>query len=282
MMLRKISILVILLWTAAPAWAQTNYEPLELAKRIFGASHFSELQTYCTGDYEGMPNGESLVAGVNTKFTVLEQNNQSAVIAIAITDSLGKGMDAYLYFEKDSIWKMNNFRSLAMTGIIEQVKQELESMTEKEINKAIAKSKTEDNTALFSSRAEYDFLLGNTKLTLALDDDIIKHFLENKAAFETLKDRAYQELNSRKRSEVEQGFNLLEAAKQEYQKIFIYAITSGDMALGNGINFLIGGMVDNAVGYLYVKDPKDLPKMDANRVIMLRKIGAGWYIYKTT
>jgi hypothetical protein len=41
-------------------------------------------------------------------------------------------------------------------------------------------------------------------------------------------------------------------------------------------------MLDNTVGYLYVKDKEDLPEMTDRRVIMIREISDGWYIYKTT
>jgi hypothetical protein len=78
------------------------------------------------------------------------------------------------------------------------------------------------------------------------------------------------------------GKKLIENFKADYQKIFISSISTGDFELGNGINFLIGGMLDNTVGYLYVKDKNDLPEMNSDSVIMIREIGDGWYIYKTT
>ena len=50
----------------------------------------------------------------------------------------------------------------------------------------------------------------------------------------------------------------------------------------NNLNFLIGGITDNSVGYLYIKNKKDVPKMNPARFIMIREIGDGWYLYKTT
>lgn len=42
------------------------------------------------------------------------------------------------------------------------------------------------------------------------------------------------------------------------------------------------GQLDNSVGFIYVKDKKDLPEMNPGRIIMIREITNGWYIYKTT
>ena len=71
--------------------------------------------------------------------------------------------------------------------------------------------------------------------------------------------------------------------KADYRKLFISTVSYGDWTLGGkALDFSIGGMVDNTVGYLFVNDKKDLPAMSDNRVNMLREIGDGWYIYKTS
>ncbi len=41
---------------------------------------------------------------------------------------------------------------------------------------------------LFKSKAEYDFKLGNSSLTLASDNEIITHFNKNREKFEQLKE----------------------------------------------------------------------------------------------
>ena len=48
------------------------------------------------------------------------------------------------------------------------------------------------------------------------------------------------------------------------------------------IDFSIGGMIDNSVGYFYCKDKNKLPEMSDNRYIMIKHLGDGWYLYKTT
>ena len=234
------------------------------------------IERYISGNYDGQPNGQDLPNGSTAKFTLLGQTDKTAVVGMTVLDAQGKGADAYLHFEKDASWKMTAFRALAMTGMIEEMKIGLEQMTPQQVDATIEPSNKafkEYDFRPFKSREEYNFLLGNAKLILELDDNIIKHFQANQKEFERLKNLALIQL------ERPEGTELLENSKSDYKKLFISSV-SIDEALGNGINFLIGGMLDNSVGYLYVKDKKDLPEMSPELLIMIKEIGNGWYIYK--
>jgi hypothetical protein len=272
----------ILIFSTATSLGQ-SYEPLYLAQKIFAKHKMPNLSNYITGEYKGRPNGRDLQKGTKTKFMLLGQTENTAVVAMTILDSAEQGLDTYLHFEKNKIWKMSAFRSLALTGMIEGAKIYLEKLSPQQVDSIIAipKSEKNDGVSLFSSREEYDFSLGNAKLTLELDDNIIKHFLTNQNEFERLRDLALAQLDNEKVPE-EGSIKLIENSKSDYQKLFISSISTGSYELGNCINFLIGGMVDNSVGYIYVRDGNDLPKMSPNVVIMIREIGNGWYIYKTT
>lgn len=257
-----------------------TYEPLGLAKKVFGKDSLQNIDSYITGEYKGRPNGQDLEKGLSTKFTLLGQTEKRAVVAMTILDSLGKGLDTYLHFEKDTIWKISAYRTLAMTRIIEHVAIELEKMTPQQVDDIIAKSK-KDTLAIFTSREDYNFQLGNTKLTLELDENVAKHFMTNQAEFERLKNLALKQLQKEKVNE-ERSVKLIENLKADYQKIFITSVSTGGHELGNCINFLIGGILNNSVGYIYVEDKKELPEMNPSRIIMIQEVGNGWYIYKTT
>jgi hypothetical protein len=261
-----------------------NFEPFDLAKRIFNKAPFQNIEKYIDGEYKGRPNGQDLQIGSVISFLLLGQTSNKAVVAMTILDSTGKGFDTYLHFKKDSIWKMNAFRALAMTGIIEQVKNELEKMTPKQVDDLIEKSKKakDKEYVVFSSREDYYFELGNAKLTLELDENIIKHFYKHKASFEHIKEVALKELST-KHTGKNRSIRLVENLKSDYRNLLISSVSFGDYRLGgNCLAFSIGGMLDNTVGFLYVKDKKDLPEMNDYRVIMVREIGGGWYLYKTT
>jgi phosphopantetheine adenylyltransferase len=265
------------------AFGQTM-EPLDLAKKIFGKEPFPNIEKYIAGEYDGRPNGQDLQSGSVTHFLLLGQTSNKAVVAMTILDSAGKGLDTYLHFEKDSIWKMHAFRALAMTGIIEQAKNELEKMTPKQVDDLIEKSKKakDKKHIVFASREDYNYELGNARLILELDENIIQHFLQNKAEFERIKEAALKEAGNKK-SDGERSVKLVENLRNDYRKLFISSVSYGGYELGGKcLDFSIGGMLDNTVGFLYVKDKKELPEMNDSRVIMLREIGDGWYLYKTT
>ena len=279
----RVAIIITILVLFGKVVSGQNYSPLDLAKNIFAKDSFPNIENYITGEYEGKPNGQDLRRESTTNFILLGQTEGTAVVAMTILDSLGNGFDTYLHFEKDTVWKMCAFRALAMTGIIEQVLVELEKMTPQQVDSIITESrnKNKSKAAIFSSKEEYDFLLGNSKLTLELDKNIKKHFLENQSEFEKLKNYALKQIENQNIDE-ERSIKLIEDLKANYERLFISSVSTGGYELGNCINFLIGGILDNSVGYIYVKDKKDLPEMNSDRIIMLREIGNGWYIYKTT
>ena len=257
-----------------------NIKPIDLAKKLLNKEVFENLEKYSTGEFKGHPNGQDLSENVKLNFRLLNQSENTAVVNITIKDSIGKGFDAYLHFKKDSIWKINAFRALAMTGILEQIKNEFEKMSESEIDSLIISEKDSEHK-MFETKDDFQFQLENIKLTLEFDDNIINHFKENQMEFERLKDLALKELETKKKDD-ERSSKLLGDLNSEYKKILISSISTGGYQLGNCIEFLIGGMVDNTVGYFYLKEEQDLPKMNPSRIIMIRKIGNGWYMYKTT
>jgi len=285
MKVRK-TLLTILTLTLTLSCNGQSYEPVDLAKKIFSRDKFAKKSEYITGEYKenkGKPEGQDLPKGTTTKFLLLEQTEERAVVAMTILDESGYGVDTYLHFKKENIWKMSTFRGLAMTGFIEQMVIELEKMTPEQVDEIIAMSKKKKkyDFSMFNSRENYDFKLGNAKLTIALDNNIIQHFVENQAEFERLKNLALLQLEKEK-IDKKRNVKLIESLKADYQKLFISSVSTGGYELGNCINFLIGGILDNTVGYLFVNDKKDLPEMNPNSIIMIREIGNGWYMYKTT
>ena len=268
--------------TLSNTYSQTSILPLDLAKKILSKAKFTDIKKYCTGEYKGRPNGNDIDKNATLQFALLSQTVDKAVVAVTIIDKTGKGLDTYLHFSKENIWKANAFRALAMTGMIEGAKKELEQLSTKKVDSLIAISKNDTTgNSMFKSREDFDFQLGNLNLILSLDSEIIDHFNKNKIEFERLKDIAFKNLDTTKADE-ERSIKLCNGLENDFHKLFISSIETGGYELGNCINFSIGGMLDNTVGYLFVKDKKDVPEMNPSRIIMIREIGNGWYIYKTT
>lgn len=282
-MRKKITILLFFIFTMYNFSFSENYEPLELAKLIFSKNSIKDIDKYISGEYTGRPNGTDIAENVTLRFLLLGQFEKKAVVSITAIDSLGLGLDFYLHFEKDNIWKICAFRTLALPGFFGQLITELENMTMEQVDSIILASKNKTNQELesnFTSRDDYYFYLNNAKLTVDLDDNIIKHFLKNKAEFERIKDKALLQLKNNKEDYIDRKFFL--NLKPEYRPLLIDAIVFGDVDLCDCLTFLIGGILDNSVGFIYVKDKNDLPEMDPSSVIMIKEIGDGWYLYKTT
>jgi hypothetical protein len=277
----KLRLFVVLIFFVQVIYGYSQvFTPLELAQEIFSKDGNINIENYITGEYAGTPNGGDINENLYTKFILLEQNENKAVVVMTIHDEIGKGSDYYLYFKKDAIWKMYALRSLAITGMIESIVTFLEQMSNEEIDGQINGN---NEYSLFSSINEYNYLLGNYRLILETDDNIINHFMENRNEFERIKDMAIKELNEKYNyRNIESQIYLIQDFEYEYKKLYVSSVSIGDIEFGLCLQFHIGGILDNTVGYIYTNDRVNLPEINPNRIIMIREIGNGWYIYKTT
>ncbi|PTQ92637.1 hypothetical protein C8P68_11114 [Mucilaginibacter yixingensis] len=278
--MKPISLLLLLLLFSIWGFAQT-YDPLSLSKRIFSRDTMPDLSKYSTDEYQGHPNGTDLPSYFTPSFELLGQTANTAVVCMAITDTTGNVLNAYLHFKHETVWKLAAFRALAMTGIIQQVNAELKAMKPAQIDSIIA-SKPVDGVdqRIFKSKEEYQFVLDNSSLTLASDDKLVAHFNHHRQLFEQLKDELLANNNA---SAFEKDVKTkADGMKPRINALLISNVTAKGDTRCTGLDFLIGGITDNSVGYLYFKNEKDVPEMSPGEYIMIRKLGNGWYLYKTT
>lgn len=260
-----------------------NLEPLPLAQKIFGNDSIPNIADYITGEYIGRPNGTDIPKGSSKKFLLLGQNENTAVVSLTTIDTNGKGIDLYLHFLKESTWKICAVRFLSISGTVEYKVKALERLSPKQIDSIINNPQEEikgKKVIKFTSRDEYNFLLGNAKLTIALDDSIVNHFEKNKDEFEKIKEIAFKQMKKKKKSTFDDKF--FKYLEKQFHKVFISSLSFRNDRMQNSLIFQIYGSFKNEVGYLYIKDKTKLPKMTPNSVIMLRELSDGWYIYKTT
>lgn len=240
-----------------------NYEPLELAK-IQLSKEYKKIEKFYGENFEG-PNGNEINDSLNLSFKELYRTENYSVVNINILNNHSRqNFDAYFHFEKEKDWKITAFRALAMTGITQLALEELEKMSEKDIEKII---QSKDKDKIFSSREDYQYLKENWRLILSSDDEIIAHFQKNKTNFELLK-------NTLKEEKVDKSL-----AKKLYLSNHL---NSYELMCDKCITLPIGGILDNTVGYFYIEDKADIPQPNPSRLIMIREIGNGWYLYKTT
>lgn len=237
-----------------------NYEPLELAK-IQMSKDYKKIKKFYGKNFEG-PNGSQINDSVKLTFREIYRTNHYSVINATFSDNYsGKNLDTYFHFEKEKEWKITAFRALAMTGLLYAGLQELEKMSEEEIQEIINSSK------IFNSKEDHMYFKENIKLSIGSDDEIIAHFIKNKTDFETLK------------KSIKQG----KADELLAKKLYLSRnLNATEPICEKCIILPIGGILDNTVGYFFIENKKDLPEPDPSRIIMLREIESGWYLYKTT
>lgn len=273
--MRKFLVTLILITICGIVSAQ-EFEPLELVQKVFTNKKFAKkTNKYSTGEYKGHPNANDLSKNTKLNFRLIAKSENTAVVNVTILDSLGNGIDTYAHLEKDKNWKIEAFRALAMTGFMEQALLEMEKMTEEQIDTLIQK---ENET--FKSKEDFYQELENIKLTLALDDTIIEHFDKNREKFEELKNKL-QNTKFKKEKQSYRKINLGKQIKTDYKSLLINTISTS-FNCESCFEFVIGGMIDNTVGYFYIPNKEYVPKMNPSRIIMIKEIGNGWYLFKTT
>lgn len=165
------------------------------------------------------------------------------IVDLTITHPDGKADDKYLYFKKDKgRWHLYDIASITLINLIKRQRRELEEMTAEQIDSM--------------TRPQYNFLLNSLRLKMAEDDTLVEHFNKYRPTFEHLKDSIQSEIPAH---------------------LLISNITTQDYYMEKAICFHI---LYDQVGYLYVKNKKDLPEMQPDKIMMLRQLGGGWYLYK--
>ena len=243
-MVRTTLILFILIFTGSTEAA----EPAVLGQ-FFGHSGISNKPAVYTGEmlkyYVDKPTlGEGLPATVEANFRVLNQSENNAVYAVLLSDGR-RSQDWYAFLIRENkVWKLSAVRQLALTGMTTMVLHRLEQKS--------ARTKEEE------------WQYQNMRLTLKSDSDL-KAYLKQKLT----KFKQVVALYSTGHKDQAQT-----AAKQ----LYIDSVNDRDGLL----DLNIGGITDNAVGYLYIPPGKQPPAMSPNDFIYVEQIIDGWYIYKTT
>ncbi|MDH3974479.1 MAG: hypothetical protein OEV42_09395 [Deltaproteobacteria bacterium] len=188
--------------------------------------------------------GENLPADVSVTYRKLSQTENRAVYAVLLSDGK-QSQDWYVFLIKDkSNWKIEAIRGLALPGLFFLFLEELEKKT--------------------SRTQEEEWTYQNMLLT-SKSDKYLKVFFRD---------------NLNKFKEILKFFTTgdKERSKKTAKKLFLNSVYKD----GGVINFNIGGMIDNSVGFLYVPVDKSPPSMSPKDFIYIEQITDGWYIYKTT
>lgn len=208
--------------------------------------------------------------------TTIKNTKKELVQAVTIKYPSDELQDVYIFTAKQKgSWYISNIRALWMPPFFLQMleayrgktKADLEAYYEGGFSEMKAKNDTLTRAyfeEVNGTLPEFIYEVENMKLTIATDAQLIAHFKKYESDFNSL-NNSLEEVDK-------------ESLKHKYQHLLISNITKFE----NIKYFIIYRLTDNEVGYLYCANPKELPEITAESYIMIKEIGNGWYIYKTT
>lgn len=260
--------------------AQTPYpgdtlSPFRVVEKYVSPNGFPEkLRHFCCEMYqEWMAKqtlGEQLAPTVQRECHLLYQDTAKAVVTVWLHDST-TSMDVYFYLQHRQVWTVYAVRSLTMK---EYAKDELKRLDSVALT---ARGKSYEKSNGHSWQFDHD----NAMLWGSSDTLLAQHFYNNRKYFESLEKMRAKKLPLSSNDTISRTLTSNKKMRKLENKLRIRNILSDKHAPGIALYF-IGGMLDNSVGYFYEPDPAKVPAISAGYFILIRPLGNGWYLYKTT
>ncbi|MBC8085389.1 MAG: hypothetical protein H7Z21_19495, partial [Hymenobacter sp.] len=180
--------------------------------------------------------GQQIPAALRRECQLLEQSPSTAVVAVELRDSVSRN-DFYLHFSKEAdAWKLQAIRSLSMTQLGPPMLKLLTAMPAAEV--ALYNQKHPD--------AGHDFTVGNLRLWIGADADIVRHFTRHEADFE----KALRLVQTRRyfltdtTAAGEEAANTDPQVRTLLRTLYISRVTQRDTDCGTCLEFIIGGRID--------------------------------------
>jgi hypothetical protein len=209
----------------------------------------------------------------NLSFEQSEANNNIIIVgesyAVARTKlNSPKALDVYFYMRNDAGWKITAVRALACTGPLGAMVDELQHKSSKS-----------------RLSAEEEASLANLKLTLSTDSELKSWFKKNGPALDKLAVMA---------ADLPAGSSVIvndmrlrlqgalsKASPEVKEQLRALHISSLNKIDDKQMEFIIGGVTDNTVGFLYAPDNKP-PLLGPSEYIWVEKVADKWYLFRTT
>ena len=264
------------------AVAPAELPPLRIAEQFVAPAGWPEMKEHLCCEVAGQAKkqtlGQQIPVRQRRRCELIQQDSATAVVAVELRDSASR-RDFYLHFRHDSTgWKLGAIRSLAMTHLGPPMVALLTGLPKAEV--ANYNRKHPD--------ASHAFTVGNLRLWTSADADIAAHFHRHQADFQKLLHRVQAgkffapTRPGPDEPAAEQAANADPAVHVLLRRLFLGRVTRRATAGGTCLAFVIGGKTTSSVGLLYQPEAHNLPAMSPNGVIVLRPLGEGWYLYKTS
>lgn len=255
--------------------ASDTLTPLRLVQKYVSPNGFPEkLKYFCCEVYQewyaDSTLGQKLPPRVQRDCRLIYQDSVHATVSVWLHDSL-TSRDIYFYLVKRQNWTVYALRALAMTSLAHAEIKKLDSLPPDQRGDVYTKK----------SGHPYAFDYANLKLWTSNDTQLVSYFYANKNKFVKLQAQLKKQGYYGKSDSllVKAIFNkkIRKAADELLIRNFEF-----DKKYPGCVFYLLGGMTDNTVGYFYQPDPAKVPKMTEKKFILVRPLGDGWYLFKTT
>ncbi len=255
--------------------AGDTLSPMRVIEKYLSPQGFPEkMRHFCCEMYHewGAPKtlGEQLAVSVKREFTLLYEDSARAVITVWLHDST-TSMDVYFYLQHRTVWTVYAVRSLVMKDFAKAELKRLDSVPTKQRGKPYA------NISNHTWQFDYD----NTVLWGKSDTLLAQHFYDNKEAFLKLEKMRAKNFPLKASDTLKISLNIDKKMRKVMNKLLLRDVLLDPKAQGT-VLYHVGGVLDNSVGYMYQPDPTKIPAVTAGYFILIRPLGNGWYLYKTT
>ncbi|RYU78460.1 hypothetical protein [Hymenobacter persicinus] len=270
-------LMFLLLW---PGWLGAQpWQPLQIAEQFVAPEGWPQMHSYLCCEAAGQAKrqtlGQQIPRQLRRRCQLLHQDSARAVVAVELRDSAAARNDFYLHFTRQGAgWKLEAVRSLAMTALGAPMLKMLTEMPADEVARY--------NQA--HPAASRDFMVGNIRLWMGPDADIIRHFTQHRRDFERVVRlvRAGQYFAAPDSAAAELAANADPAIQALLQSLFISRLSRPGPDCGACLEFTIGGRVNSTVGLLYQPNAAAVPAMSPDGIMVMRPLGNGWYLFKTS
>lgn len=263
--MRAILALLAVLIIAPAAHAQEPGSPRWVVDRYLDPAGFSEMAAYPDREL-AIENpedgtwpatlGQRLPPGTDLSVRALQESDTLAVYGVtAVYD--GKVQDFYLYASPaGERWRLDALRALSLPGFLYDLQDELEAHAEPRPDSVNA-------------------MLGPLRLLMAPDAELRAFAQRHRAAFDAIAG-ALRDLPPGTRVEADEGPAQLSAQLRALH------LTSATHRPDGSVELLVGGILDNAVGFLWLPEGAAPPPIQPVETILVEPVGGGWVLTKTT
>jgi len=278
----KYLLLLFCLWLPGAATAAPiPLQPLQIAEQFVAHAGWPPMKEYLCCEVAGQAKrqtlGQQIPLPLRRTCQLVQQDSATAVVAVELRDSANR-RDFYLHFRREAEgWKLGAIRNLAMTHLGPPMVALLSAMPPTEVAEYDRKHPD----------ADHAFTVGNLRLWTSADAEIADHFQRNRAEFEEMRrlvqaGQYFDAPLAPDEEAAEQAANANPAVHALLRRLFLGRVTRRETGCSTCLEFVIGGKVSSTVGLLYQAQPAQLPAMSPAHLIILKPLGEGWYLFKTT